>query len=108
KTIYLQALKPFLDEEQRKRGIFLPIVELEHKQVHKETRIRGLLPRYQSGSIYHIEGECKDLEEELLTFPKSINDDVMDSEAYQLQIAAPPDPESPMPDYEEPNDDIYD
>lgn len=108
KTIYLQAIKPFLDEEQRKRNIFLPIVELQHNQVHKETRIRSLLPRYESGSIYHIAGECKDLEEELLTFPKSINDDVMDAAAYQTQIAAPPDPESPMPDYNEPNDDIYD
>lgn len=108
KTIYLQALKPFLDDEQRKRNIFLPIVELEHHQVHKETRIRGLLPRYQSGSIYHLKGECKDLEEELLTFPKAINDDVMDSLAYQLQVAAPPDEETSMPEQEEPNSDIYD
>ena len=108
KTIYLQAIKPFLDEEQRKRNTFLPIVELEHNQVHKETRIRGLLPRYQSGSIYHIEGECKDLEEELLTFPKAINDDVMDSLAYQLQLAEKPDNETPLPDQEEPNSDIYD
>jgi hypothetical protein len=108
KTIYLQALKPFLDEEQRKRNTFLPIIELDHNQTHKETRIRGLLPRYQSGSVFHITGECKDLAEELLTFPKAIHDDVMDSLAYQLQIAEPPDPESPMPDYEEPNDDVYD
>jgi phage terminase large subunit-like protein len=84
KTIYLQAIKPFLDEEQRKRNTFLPIVELEHNQVHKETRIRGLLPRYESGSVFHIKGESKDLEEELLTFSKAINDDVMDALAYQL------------------------
>lgn len=108
KTIYLQAIKPFLDLEQKKRNTFFTVVELDHNQIHKETRIRGLLPRYQSGSIYHIDGECKELEEELLTFPKSINDDVMDSLAYQLQVAAPPDAESPMPTYEEPNDDIYD
>ena len=31
KTIYLQAIKPFIDEEQRKRNKFLPIVELYHK-----------------------------------------------------------------------------
>lgn len=108
KTIYLQALKPFLDEEQRKRNTFLPIVELEHNQVNKDTRIRSLLPRYQSGSVYHIKGECKDLEEELITFPKAINDDVMDSLAYQSQIATPPDNDSPMPEQVEQNDDIYD
>ena len=87
KTAYTWGLKPFLDSEMRKRGVFLPIVELQHQQVNKETRIRGLIPRYASGSIYHIKGECNDLEEELLTFPKSIHDDVSDAAAYQLQIA---------------------
>lgn len=107
KTIYLQAIKPFLDEEQRKRNTFLPIVELQHNQIHKETRIRSLLPRYQSGSIYHIIGECRDLEEELLTFPKAINDDVMDSLAYQSQVAAPPEPETEMPEVDDSSDEIY-
>lgn len=87
KTAFLVGLKPFLDEEMRKRNIFLPIVELTHNQTQKETRIRGLLPRYSSGSIFHIDSECKELEHELLTFPKSINDDTMDATAYQLQIA---------------------
>ena len=91
KTIYSMALKPFLDEEMRKRNIFLPIVELLHKEQQKEIRIRGLIPRYESGSIFHIKGECKDLEEELITFPKGIYDDILDSEAYQLQIAERPD-----------------
>ena len=108
KTIYSQAIKPFLDEEMRKRNTFLPIFELQHQQTAKHTRIRGLLPRYESGSIFHIEGECDDLESELLRFPKAINDDVMDSTAYQLQIAQAPDVESPMPEQEEPNNDIYD
>jgi len=90
KTIYLQAIKPFLDEEQRKRNKFLPIVELSHNQVNKEVRIRGLIPRYESGSIYHLKGECRDLEEELLNFPQSIHDDVSDAAAYQSQIAAKP------------------
>lgn len=90
KTIYLQTLKPFLDEEQRKRNKFLPIVELYHKYQQKELRIRGLLPRYESGSIYHIKGECRDLESELLNFPQAVNDDVSDATAYQLQIAKKP------------------
>ena len=90
KTIYLQAIKPFLDEEQRKRNKFLPIAELSHNQVNKEVRIRGLIPRYESGSIYHLKNECKDLEEELLSFPQAIHDDVSDATAYQLQIAQKP------------------
>jgi len=87
KTAFMVGLKPFLDEEMRKRNKFLPIVELLHNQTQKETRIRGLIPRYSSHSVYHLEGECSDLENELLTFPKSINDDTSDATAYQLQIA---------------------
>lgn len=90
KTIYLQAIQPFLNDEMRKRNKFLSIVELHHNQTAKETRIRGLIPRYESGSIFHIKGECGDLEEELLRFPKAVKDDVMDATAYQLQIAEQP------------------
>lgn len=87
KTIYLQAIKPFLDDEMRKRNKFLPVVDLEHNQRAKEVRIRGLIPRYESGSIFHIGNECADLEEELMTFPLGVHDDVADAAAYQLQIA---------------------
>ena len=90
KTIYLDAIKPFLEDEMRKRDKFLNIVALDHKQINKEVRIRGLIPRYRSKSIIHIKGTCDDLEEELLTFPKGVHDDVIDSLAYQLQIAKAP------------------
>ena len=90
KTIYLQAIKPFLDDEMRKRNKFLNIVELEHRETSKETRIRGLIPRYESRSIVHIKDECEGLEEELLSFPKGAHDDVLDSLAYQVQIALSP------------------
>lgn len=94
KTIYLQAIQPFLDEEMRKRNEFLPIVELLHNQQAKETRIRGLLPRYASRSVFHIEGQCNDLEDEMMTFPKGIHEDILDSLAYQLQIAKQPSPKN--------------
>ncbi|MEI9966182.1 MAG: hypothetical protein WDN67_00680 [Candidatus Moraniibacteriota bacterium] len=94
KTMYLQVLKQFLDDEMRRRKVFLPIVELDHKQTMKEARIRGALqPRYESGSIYHVEYECEELEDELLRFPNSIHDDISDATAYQDQIAFPPDEE---------------
>lgn len=93
KTIYLDAIKPFLDDEMRKRNKFLPIEPLMHNQIAKETRIRGLIPRYESQSIFHIENECEDLEEEMFSFPVGINDDVLDATAYQLQLAQPPNKE---------------
>lgn len=86
KTAYLEGLKPYLDTEQRKRGKFLPIVELSHRQTAKEVRIRGLIPLYASGTIYHIQGECKALEEEQMSFPMGTTDDVLDATAYQLQM----------------------
>ena len=106
KTVYLDAIKPFLDEEQRKRQRFLPIIELRHKQIAKPIRIRGLIPRYASLSVFHIKGQCRDLEEEMLTFPKGISDDVLDATAYQAQIYATIQPD--IPDDTEVGDDELD
>lgn len=88
KTVYLDGLKPYLDAEQRKRGVFLPIMELQHNQIRKEIRIRGLIPIYASRTIFHIEGECNTLEEEMMNFPVGLHDDVCDAASYQLQITA--------------------
>lgn len=90
KTTFTQGLKPYLDIEQRRRNTFLPIVELSHNQKAKEIRIRGLVPRYASGSVFHIEGECDDLEQEMFQFPMGLHDDVLDAVAYQLQLADAP------------------
>ena len=86
RTAYLDGLKPFLDSEQRKRNIFLPLVELKHNQTAKEIRIRGLIPRYASRAIFHIDGECLDLEAEMMDFPSGLHDDVLDAAAYQEQL----------------------
>lgn len=85
-TIFYQAIQPFLVEEQRKRNIYLPIYPLKHNQIAKEIRIRGLLPRYEAGMIYHIAGHCDELEQELIRFPKSSHDDINDALAYQSQL----------------------
>ena len=90
KTAYTWGLKPFLEDEQRKRNKFLPIIELSHHQTQKDTRIRGLIPRYENKTIYHVEGQCKDLEAELMDFPKGVHEDIADALAYQLQIAEAP------------------
>lgn len=86
KTTFTQGLKPFLDAEQRKRRRFLPIVELHYNQTAKEIRVRSVIPRYASGSIFHIEDRCDALEEEQMNFPNGIHDDVIDALGYQDQI----------------------
>lgn len=89
-TVYLKAIKPFLDDEQRRRNIFLPIVPLKHGGNSKVLRIRGLIPRYESGSVYHIDQSCVDLEDEMIAFPNGLHDDVLDADAYQLHLASAP------------------
>ena len=87
KGMYKDVIKPFLDKEMRQRNKFLSIKELDHQQKNKQLRIKGLQPRYEAKGIFHIEGQCSDLEEELLRFPKATKDDVSDAVAYQNQIA---------------------
>lgn len=89
KTVYLLAIKPFLDDEMRKRGKFLSIKELDHKQTQKETRIRALIPRWESKSIVLV-GNNDDLLDDIRTFPRGNHDDVLDSLAYGEQIAYKP------------------
>jgi len=87
---FTYVVEPFLQEEMRKRGKFPNVVPLKHNQTMKETRIRGLIPWYAGHMIYHLEGDCNDLEEELLAFPKGTYDDCADATAYQVQLAEAP------------------
>lgn len=81
---YQKALLYFLDEEQRRRQVYFSVVELKAKG-HKEERIRGLIPLYRTRVIQHRK-TYKELEEELLSFPAAVHDDIADALAYQLSI----------------------
>lgn len=96
RTMYSTAIKPFLDEEMRKRNVFLPIKELEHKGRKKEVRIRGLIPRYEAKTIRHIDSPV--LEEQLLRFPRDLHDDVADVVAYGLDLCYKPYEEDSLDD----------
>lgn len=89
-TAFTRGLENSLREEMRKRLIFLPLIWLSTAGRAKIDRIRtGLLHRYETRMIYHLEGECNDLEGELLRYPKAPNDDASDSASYQQDIAKP-------------------
>ena len=89
-TAFTRGLEPMLRHEQRMRQIFLPLMWLKHAGRSKEDRIRtGLLYRYETRSVFHLEGECKDLENELIRFPEAPYDDTSDAAAYQSDIARP-------------------
>ena len=88
-TAFTEALEPFLKDEMAKRNRYPYIIQLKHGGRKKEMRIEGLIPKYEAGQIYHIEGECDDMEEQLIRFPRGIHDDIIDAEAYGLQLCEP-------------------
>ena len=93
-TAYTEAIEPFFLDECEKRNKYPNVVKLKHGGIMKETRIRGLIPRYEAGKIFHIQNECNDLEIELLRFPKSTHDDCADATQYQNKIAEAAYPET--------------
>lgn len=88
-TTFVTAIKPFLDDEMRKRNIYIRFKLLKHKSQNKVTRIRALIPRWESRSIFLV-GENLALREEMRAFPNGANDDTLDSFAYQLDVAKKP------------------
>lgn len=80
-----------LSNEQRNRGLWLPIMEIKHRSKTKEERVRGLAPAYEFGRVFHIEeADTSDLEYEMLHFPKAKHDDVIDALADIYEVATPP------------------
>ena len=88
-TSFSLAIKPFLEEEMRKRMKYFSITPLKHRSTQKETRIRAIIPRWESGSIFLV-GDNMELLDEMRSFPRGVHDDVLDSLAYQVQIAHRP------------------
>lgn len=88
-TTFTIAIKPFIQEEMRKRQKFFSITELKHRSTQKETRIRALIPRWENGGIVLV-GDNIELIDEMRAFPRGLHDDVLDSLAYQVEIAHRP------------------
>lgn len=86
------AMKHFVEKEMPRRNIWFYIENLAAKE-KKELRIQSSLqPRFSQGSIWFPVGMdwVTKLQEELLTFPKGLHDDIPDALAYVDQIATAP------------------
>jgi len=88
-TTFTMAIQPFLQDEMRKRHVYFSVTPIKHKGVNKELRIRGLIPRWESKSIFLV-GSNLELLEEMRTFPNGQHDDVLDSLSMQLHNAHKP------------------
>lgn len=80
-----------LNNEQKRRGYWLPVTEIKSRTKSKEERIRALAPFYEYDHVYHIQGcnQLDDLEDELIHFPKGKHDDIIDALATILEVAKP-------------------
>lgn len=83
---FKSTLEPYLKEEMRRRNNFFSVVELKSNGRAKNPRIEGLLPRYESGSIYFLKTDTA-IQDEMIRFPRSPHDDLIDALAYQNEIA---------------------
>lgn len=84
---YQKTFKFWLQEEQKRRNIFMPLQEIRSK-TDKEARIRGLVGYYQTGMIFHRKNYFL-LESQLLNFPQDQHDDGPDALAMQLEVQIP-------------------
>ncbi len=91
---YQKALKAWLEEKMRERGVYFPITELRRSTNEtKEFRIKSLEPFFKEGK-YFIAPWMKTFKEEALAFPKGRHDDELDAAASQLELLVPGDPAS--------------
>ena len=97
---YQRALLYMIEDEGKKRGIVLPAhgIGLGDSR-HKDTRILGLVPRFEWGRISLADG-LFDLENELNFFPRG-SKDIVDALARIEQIAFVPEREKKT--HERPN-----
>lgn len=74
-----------LRTEMLRQKRYYNIVELKAR-ASKEERISALIPFYRLGFIFHNKQVCNVLETQLLSFPRSKKDDVMDAVAYVVEM----------------------
>lgn len=103
---YQRALLYMIEDEGKKRGVVLPAhgVGLGDSR-HKDTRILGLVPRFEWGRISLAEG-LYDLENEINFFPRG-SKDIIDALARIEQIAYLPEREKKTHEAPAPNSPEY-
>jgi hypothetical protein len=105
---YQKALLYMIDQETRRRNVIIPVKGIRpDTDKSKELRIQGIQPRFEWNRIFLNRG-LNDLESELMQFPRSQKDDLIDALAYIERIAVVPlakgvdnrEPARNSPDYE--------
>lgn len=75
---YQEALLYFLAQEMQRTKRTLPVKGVPRASISKNTRILGLVPRFEWGRIFVSQG-MRDFEDEYATFPRGSHDDILDA-----------------------------
>jgi predicted phage terminase large subunit-like protein len=88
---YQKALAYSLRDDLRFKNRPFHITELKPNERTKDQRIKGLQPLYENGKIFHDKAHPNNiyLEDELVRFPRSSHDDLIDALSYILDFVYP-------------------
>ena len=104
---YQKALLYMIQEEMKRRKVVIPVKGIRpDSNTSKNTRIGGLVPRFEWGRLFLAQG-LEDLEMELFNFPRGAHDDLIDSLSYIERIAYTPIPERKKNEAPPPNHPDY-
>lgn len=88
-TAFQKNLSTNLNEEMRRRNSFIMRPEELKPLGEKESRIStSLQPRYEAGALIVKKG-MNDLKYQMINFPRTTHDDLIDALSYIVQIAYP-------------------
>lgn len=82
---YQEALLYILDEKMREKRVTLPVKGITRSKTSKQTRVLGLVPRFEWGRLLVAQGMV-DFEDEYNTFPRGNHDDILDAAASLEEI----------------------
>jgi predicted phage terminase large subunit-like protein len=83
---YQVALKDVLEEESRKRGLYMPVVPIQ-TTANKRARIEGSSPLFANGTFRLPAALDPEIECQFLHFPKARHDDAPDVCAMGIELA---------------------
>ena len=88
---FQRTLKFAVEEEMRRNGQYFGIDEIRNgPEKSKESRIKSMEPFYRRGAVFHAAWmKGKEMETELLTFPKGRHDDIIDAAVMTLPLLSP-------------------
>lgn len=88
---FQKTLAYSLRDDPRFKARPFHITELKPQERSKTERIKALQPLYENGKIYHnkLLANTLYLEDELVRFPRSTHDDIIDALSYCLDIIFP-------------------